>query len=272
MQLITLCMFVGFYFSGAWNENAFQMDTATVVLAVLVFWTVDRALTNLSMNDGWNYLGFPDVTACNSTAAAAAQYTTTTAASRSVATQCAAYTQHQLVQATYAVPILAGICLVLFITLEIIARHLLGSDTSSSRAPTMSKQGPPSPERALPTTVLHRLLYQCRLAGISDVVDRSRRRRWVASIVAGHVYALAHSQHPVHGPGAPGLRRFKTRTTLVALVLGASHWLLSVTARLSLALALLERYCRILTGDLPRCGVSLLLSFAQQCWWGRSSS
>ena len=102
-------------------------------------WIIDRALTNLSMSEGWPYLwGLDSISGCtNKTAAYYAneiphselqpgmldEYCCT---QRSVATQCAALTELKLNKRPSALPAVAAMCLLLFLGLELATRRSFG--------------------------------------------------------------------------------------------------------------------------------------------------
>lgn len=136
IQIVSLFLFLFFYTNGVWYENAFQMDTATVVLAVLVLFIFDRTVTSLSISDGWWWiwsLNSLSDCAANATSAAAAALTDQSCCTvSSIAFQCAALTvvNHDLAQSTTnveaSIPALTGVCLVAFIVLEVLARRTFG--------------------------------------------------------------------------------------------------------------------------------------------------
>ena len=131
IQILSLCLFLYFFILGVWYENAFQMDTAAVVLVVLVTFIIDRALTSLSIDEGywwiWQLDGLAGCGAGTNSSAAVTEASCCT--ERSVATQCAAYTQRQHrtnLRTNSAIPALAGVCLVMFIFFELLARRTFG--------------------------------------------------------------------------------------------------------------------------------------------------
>lgn len=254
MEVLSLLLFLGFFASGVWMENAFQMDTATVVLFVLVTFLIDRALTALSLDGDstmpWLWDGLmSNLTACDraadlsstvsgggggggnsssSTVVVEADYCCTAS---SVATQCAAYTQHRLGAVPIPiVPALAFVCLVAFIILEVTARRTFGWRYVKTSSYDLDER------RRVMRNVQYRVLTSIDLflsliwhSFLLWWTVQAVRLGWQPTWVVLSVFTVALSLATT----AIALcvsRRFHYRTAILGVLFGVAHFALSVTA------------------------------------------
>ena len=208
------------------------MDTAAVVLFVLVCLILDRALTSLAINGSVPWLWqLNNITECDTNLASSAELLDRYCCTRqSIATQCAAYTQHHLGGPSSIVPTTAVVCWLLFVLLECVARRTFGWRY------VRTKSYDADVRRHLLRNVRYRVLASIDL--FVSLMWHSFLIWWaIAAVLLGwHVLWVALAMLTVVLSLATTLlilcvsRRLQPKAVVFSILIGVCHWCLSLTA------------------------------------------